>query len=111
MIAAHLSSARDARSIGLARTINLTTFFFLSGDVGRLFGTTPGNDARAWSIAPTLSWSAFDLGSVRARLRASEAQSDAAAASYEKVVLTAIEDTENWHQVNSRTAPVLPSIA
>ena len=42
-----------------------------------------------------MSWAAFDLGSVRARLRASEAQSDAAAANYEKVVLAALEDTEN----------------
>ncbi|MGC1522332.1 MAG: efflux transporter outer membrane subunit [Steroidobacteraceae bacterium] len=76
--------------------VNVTGFVgFLSGDVGRLFGTTSGDNARAWSIAPTVSWAAFDLGSVRARLRASEAQSDAAAANYEKVVLTALEDTEN----------------
>ena len=76
--------------------VNVTGFVgFLSGDVGRLFGTTDSNNARAWSIAPTVSWAAFDLGSVRARLRASEAQSDAAAANYEKVVLTALEDTEN----------------
>jgi multidrug efflux system outer membrane protein len=76
--------------------VNITGFVgFLSGDVGRLFNTTPGSDARAWSITPTVSWAAFDLGSVRARLRASEAQSDAAAANYEKVVLTALEDTEN----------------
>src|SRR5277367_2937733 len=68
---------------------------FLSGDVGRLFGTTSGNNARAWSVTPTVSWAAFDLGSVRARLHASEAQSDAAAANYEQVVLTALEDTEN----------------
>jgi outer membrane protein, multidrug efflux system len=76
--------------------VNVTGFVgFLSGDVGRLFNTTPSADARAWSIAPTVSWAAFDLGSVRARLRASQAQSDAAAANYEKVVLTALEDTEN----------------
>jgi multidrug efflux system outer membrane protein len=76
--------------------VNVTGFVgFLSGDVGRLFNTTPGADARAWSITPSVSWAAFDLGSVRARLRASEAQSDAAAAIYEKVVLTALEDTEN----------------
>jgi multidrug efflux system outer membrane protein len=76
--------------------VNVTGFVgFLSGDVGRLFGTTPGNDARAWSVTPTVTWAAFDIGSVRARLRASEAQSDAAAANYEKVVLTALEDTEN----------------
>jgi outer membrane protein, multidrug efflux system len=76
--------------------VNVTGFVgFLSGDVGRLFNTTPSADARAWSIAPSVSWAAFDLGSVRARLRASQAQSDAAAANYEKVVLTALEDTEN----------------
>src|SRR5580692_3540657 len=76
--------------------VNVTGFIgFLSGDVGRLFGTTPGNDARAWSVTPTVTWAAFDIGSVRARLRASEAQSDGAAANYEKVVLTALEDTEN----------------
>jgi multidrug efflux system outer membrane protein len=76
--------------------VNVTGFVgFLSGDVGRLFGTASDNNARAWSIAPTVSWAAFDMGSVRARLRASEAQSDAAAANYEKVVLTALEDTEN----------------
>jgi outer membrane protein, multidrug efflux system len=76
--------------------VNLTGFVgFLSGDVGRLFNTTPSADARAWSVAPSVSWAAFDLGSVRARLRASKAQSDAAAANYEQVVLTALEDTEN----------------
>ena len=76
--------------------VNVTGFIgFLSGDVGRLFGTTPGSDARAWSVTPTVTWAAFDLGSVHARLRASEAQSDAAAANYERVVLVALEDTEN----------------
>jgi multidrug efflux system outer membrane protein len=76
--------------------VSVTGFVgFLSGDVGRLFGTSTGNDARGWSVTPSVSWAAFDIGSVRARLRASEAQSDAAAANYEKVVLTALEDTEN----------------
>jgi len=56
--------------------VNVTGFVgFLSGDVGRLFNTTPSADARAWSITPSVSWAAFDLGSVRARLRASEAAS------------------------------------
>jgi outer membrane protein, multidrug efflux system len=76
--------------------VNITGFVgFLSGDVGRLFSTATGNNAQAWSITPAVSWAAFDIGSVKARLRASKAQSDAAAANYEKVVLTALEDTEN----------------
>jgi multidrug efflux system outer membrane protein len=92
--------------------VNVTGFVgFLSGDVGRLFGTTSSNDARAWSIAPTVTWAAFDLGSVRARLRASEAQSDAAAANYEKVVLTALEDTENSLVAYSTQQAQLKSLA
>jgi multidrug efflux system outer membrane protein len=75
--------------------VSVTGFVgFLSGNVHQLFGTTAGNDARAWSVTPTVSWAAFDFGSVRARLRASQAQSDAAAANYQKVVLAALEDME-----------------
>jgi multidrug efflux system outer membrane protein len=68
---------------------------FLSGDVGALFSTSGPNDARAWSVTPTVSWAAFDMGSVRARLRAREAEFDAASAAYEQAVLVALEETEN----------------
>jgi multidrug efflux system outer membrane protein len=91
--------------------VNVTGFVgFLSGDVGRLFATSAGNNARAWSVTPTVSWAAFDLGSVRARLRASEAQSDAAAANYEKVVLTALEETENSFVAYSKRQAQLKSL-
>jgi multidrug efflux system outer membrane protein len=99
--AAELQLAAATARVGVATAdlfprVNVAGFVgFLSGAVGRLFGTTEGNNARAWSITPTVSWAAFDIGSVRARLRASEAQSDAAAANYENVVLMALEDTEN----------------
>jgi outer membrane protein, multidrug efflux system len=92
--------------------VNVTGFVgFLSGDVGRLFGTSSGNNANAWSVSPTVSWAAFDIGSVRARLRASEAQSDAAAANYEKVVLTALEDTENSFVAYSSQQTQLKSLS
>ncbi|CAD5106125.1 efflux transporter outer membrane subunit [Zestomonas carbonaria] len=64
---------------------------FLSGGWGDLFNG--GN--RAWQVTPSISWTAFDMGSVRARLRATEAQADGVAAEYEKAVLAALEDTEN----------------
>lgn len=51
--------------------------------------------ANAWSVAPTISWAAFDLGSVRARLRGSEAEAEGALAQYEQQVLLALEETEN----------------
>jgi multidrug efflux system outer membrane protein len=92
--------------------VNVTGFVgFLSGDIGRLFNTTLPNDARAWSVAPTVTWAAFDLGSVRARLRASEAQSDVAAANYEKVVLMALEDTENSFRTYSKRQAQLKSLS
>jgi multidrug efflux system outer membrane protein len=92
--------------------VSITGFVgFVSGDLGRLFSTSNGTDARAWSVTPSVSWPAFDLGSVRARLRASEAQSDAAAANYEKVVLTALEDTENSFVAYGKRQTQLRSLA
>lgn len=64
---------------------------FLSGDAGSLFDGA----SKAWSLTPSISWAAFDFGSVRARLRASKAQADGSLAEYEKTVLLALEDTEN----------------
>jgi multidrug efflux system outer membrane protein len=68
---------------------------FLSGDVGQLFSTSGGNDARAWSVTPTVSWPAFDLGTVRARLRVRQAELDVASAHYAQTTLLALEETEN----------------
>jgi multidrug efflux system outer membrane protein len=76
--------------------VNVTGFVgFLSGDLGHLFNANAGDDSRAWSVTPSVSWAALDFGSVKARLRASKAQSDEAAVNYEKAVLGALEDTEN----------------
>ena len=72
--------------------ISLSGFVgFLSGDAGSLTNSA----SKAWSITPSISWAAFDFGTVRARLRASEAQADGALAQYEQSVLLALEDTEN----------------
>ncbi len=58
---------------------------------GNIFGT---NDSRAWAVTPALQWSAFDLGSARARLRGAHAATDEALASYEQTMLLALEETE-----------------
>lgn len=72
--------------------LSLTGFVgFLGGDAGGL--VNGGN--KAWSLTPSLSWAAFDFGSVRARLRASRAQADGVAAEYAQTVLLALEDAEN----------------
>ncbi|OEC35843.1 outer membrane protein, multidrug efflux system [Pseudomonas cuatrocienegasensis] len=67
---------------------------FLGFTAGR--GSQLGSSAsRAWGVAPSISWAAFDLGSVRARLRGREAEADGALAQYEQQVLLALEESEN----------------
>jgi multidrug efflux system outer membrane protein len=45
-------------------------------------------------VGPSISWAAFDLGRVRARIGEAKAQTDSALAHYEGAVLNALEDTE-----------------
>lgn len=56
------------------------------------FFNTP---SQVFSIGPTISWAAFDLGRVRARILAADARAEAKLASYEQAVLSALEETEN----------------
>ncbi len=51
-------------------------------------------DTRFFSLGPSITWAAFDLGRVRARISSAQAQTDAAVAGYEGSVLNALEDTE-----------------
>ncbi|ROO29082.1 RND transporter [Salinisphaera orenii MK-B5] len=75
--------------------VSVTGFVgFISGDSADLFNFS-ADGARAWSVTPTVSWAAFDFGSLRARLKAREAQAEGALADYQKAVLIALEDTEN----------------
>jgi multidrug efflux system outer membrane protein len=51
-------------------------------------------DAKFFSVGPSISWAALDLGRVRARIGSARAETDAALAAYEGAVLGALEDTE-----------------
>jgi outer membrane protein, multidrug efflux system len=70
---------------------------------GHIFGTS---DSRAWAVTPALQWSAFDLGSARARLRGARAATREALADYEQTMLLALEETEtalvNYRQRQER---------
>ncbi len=58
------------------------------------FGDFGTGGARFFSVGPSISWAALDLGRVRARIKSAKAQTDAALAAYEGAVLNALEDTE-----------------
>ncbi|MEO0998539.1 MAG: efflux transporter outer membrane subunit [Pseudomonadota bacterium] len=64
-------------------------FLATSGDA---FGDS---GSKRTAIGPFLSWPAFDLGRVRARMRAADANADARLSAYEKTVLLALEETES----------------
>ncbi|PTU72714.1 efflux transporter outer membrane subunit [Pseudomonas mangrovi] len=95
--AAERELAAATADIGVA-TADLFPRVSLSGFLGFTAGRGSrlgAADAGAWGLAPSLTWAAFDLGSVRARLRAAEADADGALASYEQQVLLALEESEN----------------
>ncbi|MBS7691350.1 TolC family protein [Pseudomonas lalucatii] len=97
VLAAERQLAAATASIGVA-TADLFPRVSLSGFLGFTAGRGSqlgASAARAWGLAPTLSWAAFDLGSVRARLRGAEAGADGALANYEHRVLLALEESEN----------------
>jgi multidrug efflux system outer membrane protein len=69
----------------------------LTGSIGYeapTFGDFGSSDAKFFSGGPSITWAAFDLGRVRARISSARAQTDAALASYEGSVLNALQDTE-----------------
>jgi multidrug efflux system outer membrane protein len=88
-------AAATAR-VGVA-TADLFPRISVNGFVGFVSGggALGSSSTQAWSVAPSVSWAALDLASVRARLRAAEARADGALAAYELTVLRALEDTEN----------------
>jgi multidrug efflux system outer membrane protein len=95
--AAERRLAASTARIGVA-TADLFPRVSLTGSFGSLATSLDelgDGDERTTSFGPFLRWAAFDLGRVRNRIRAAEAEADAALARYEKTVLTALEETEN----------------
>ncbi len=95
--AAERQLAAASANIGVA-TADLFPRVSLSGFLGFTAGRGSqigSSAARAWGLGPTISWAAFDLGSVRARLRGATADGEGALASYEQQVLLALEESEN----------------
>jgi multidrug efflux system outer membrane protein len=59
--------------------------------------------SRAYTIGPSISWAAFDLGRVHARVAGAKARTNQAVAQYEQTVLRALEETENALVTHART--------
>jgi multidrug efflux system outer membrane protein len=91
----HLASVAASEGVAAAELyprITVTGLLGLIAGRGNMFGTS---DSRALAVTPALQWSAFDLGSARARLRGAHAGTAEALAGYEKTMLLALEETDN----------------
>jgi len=80
------------------------------GWTGQAVGDLGEDFAKRWNFGPSLSWSFLDAGSVRQRVRASEARAALALARYDEVVLLALEETENalaGYRASNRAASAL----
>jgi multidrug efflux system outer membrane protein len=101
-----LSAATERQGVAVAQLfpqVSVSAFVgFLAGR-GSLFFTT---QSFASTASPSVTWSAFDLGRARARVRGSNAATEEALASYDETVLRALEETEsslsNYHAQQAR---------
>src|SRR5439155_13348385 len=86
------STARIGVAIGdLFPKVTFTGSIGYNAATFRGIGKT-GSDT--YSVGPGISWAAFDLGRVGARIKIARAQTDADLATYEASVLGALEETE-----------------
>jgi multidrug efflux system outer membrane protein len=70
----------------------------LTGSFGYLATDTSdlgSSSSERYAFGPSISWAAFDLGRVNARIDAADARAEAALANYERSVLAALEETES----------------
>jgi outer membrane protein, multidrug efflux system len=85
-----------------------------TGGLGYVATTSDGlgdSGSETHLIAPGISWAAFDLGRVRARIAASRARSEGALLRYEQTVLQALEETENSLVSHARAREQLSHVA
>lgn len=97
VMSAERKLAAATASIGVATAdlfprVSLSGFLGFTAARGSQIGTSAAN---AWTLGPTISWAAFDLGSVRAQIRRADADAEGALANYEQQVLLALEESEN----------------
>jgi multidrug efflux system outer membrane protein len=89
----HAATAR----IGVA-TADLFPKFNLTGSAGyqsNSLNTLIKSQNSFWSVGPSVDWQIFNAGSVRANIEVQKALEEQAVLTYQKTVLTALQDVEN----------------
>ncbi len=89
--------AAETARIGIA-TADLFPRITFTGSIAleaESFSGLGDSGSGTFFLLPRIFWAAFDLGRVRARIKAADASAEAALAQYEQTVLLALEETEN----------------
>ncbi len=87
-----LESATERVGVAVADLFPKVTF---NGNASIQANMLGGSSSGATSFGPNISWAAFNLGRVKAQIDAAGARAQGQLASYEKTVLTALEETED----------------
>jgi multidrug efflux system outer membrane protein len=90
-----LAAATARVGVAVGDLFPKVTFNGSFGYAGPTLNSLGGADTKTFLIGPSITWAAFDLGRVRARIAGARAADEAALAGYQKTVLTALEETEN----------------
>ena len=89
--------ASQTAQIGVA-TADLYPTFSLAGLLGLealSAGDLTSGDSVTWNVGLPIHWNIFSGGRIRSRIRAEEARTNQALATYEQTVLYALEESEN----------------
>jgi multidrug efflux system outer membrane protein len=94
---AERSLAAATASIGVA-TADLfprVTFVGTIALEASMLSAVGAKGSDSYLLGPRISWAAFDLGHVYARIKAANANAESSLAQYQQTVLNALEETEN----------------
>lgn len=91
----NLAAATARVGVAVADLFPRVTVLGTLGFAAATFSALGTGGSSFLSFGPSITWAAFDLGRVRARIDAADARTLASLAEYERTVLIALEETES----------------
>jgi multidrug efflux system outer membrane protein len=98
-----LAAATARIGVAVADLFPRVTFTGSIGVAAASFNSLNDSGSGTHFIGPGISWAAFDLGRVRARIAAARAHGEGALAGYEQTVLRALQETEDALVTHARS--------
>jgi multidrug efflux system outer membrane protein len=90
----HLAAATASIGIAMGDLFPKVTFIGAVGYDAGGFSAIGDSGSSTHTFGPRISWAAFDIGRIQARIRAARANADAELAAYQKAVLGALQETD-----------------